>query len=631
MNGKIIKLDEKTINLIAAGEVVENPASIIKELLENSIDARSKSIVIEIKNGGKDYIRVTDDGYGIEEQYMELAFLRHTTSKITKFEDFNTLHTNGFRGEALGSIAAVSKISTVSKKKENLFGVHMILEGGIVQKIERTGAKDGTTVVVENLFYNTPARKKFLKSGQAETAKITDIIIHLALANPSIKFKYINNDKVMLTTIGNYSLQDTIRSIFHEDFKEGLILVNDTHGSVSIEGYITHNTTMFSSRRYQYVFVNNRVIRSKELTATIEDVYDPFIPTGNFPGFILNISVHPSIVDVNIHPNKLDIKFDKDSKVLQSITYMITEKLNQLVMIPKIFTKTTKNKEEPLIENIVIEDLFKKENMMMLVQNSKKTVLSAQHPIVSYPEESIVDSQIRESEESSKLIFTQEPNLEPISLESFPLSSTDEEDVDSTNVYRLDFDYRKAKIIGVIFDTYFIAQFNESMYLIDQHAAHERILYEKFRFALMKQQWNTQTLLIPLQIKIPLILFGQEEEIAKKLNDYGFLAEIFGENVIAIRGIPNIFSPEQSQLFISEILNIQTGDVRKSSLLNDTMAMKACKAAIKAHDKLERIEIHTILTQLDLCENKYACPHGRPVIIEISKYEIEKMFKRVLK
>lgn len=625
MHEKIIKLDEQTINLIAAGEVVENPTSIVKELLENSIDAKSKSIVVEIKNGGKEYIRVTDDGHGIEEQDMELAFLRHTTSKITKFEDFDTLYTNGFRGEALGSIAAVSKITTVSKRKENLFGVHMVLEGGDIQKIERTGAKDGTTVIVEDLFYNTPARKKFLKSSQAETAKITDIIIHLALANPQIKFKYINNSKVMLTTVGNHSLQDTVRAIFPEDFEDGWIPVDEVHDSVKIQGYTTHNTMMFSSRRYQYLFVNNRVIRSKELTAVLEDVYDPFIPAGNFPGFILNILVHPSIVDVNIHPNKLDIKFDKDSNVLQSITHVLTEILNRQVMIPKIFTKNKEDKKEPFIENIAIEDLLKQEVPLNSVRQPESDSL----PIISYQEESIKKNYLLEPMEQPNPFLVQES--ESGSQEHFLKPSAEEQHLDTEITYRVDFDYRKAKIIGVIFDTYFIAEFNQSMYLIDQHAAHERILYEKYLFALTNQKWNTQTLLLPLRIKIPLILFGQEDEIAQKLNTFGFSAEVFGESIIAVRGIPTIFSIEQSQLFISEMLNIHTGDVRKISLLNDAMAMKACKAAIKAHDKLEQSEIHTILTQLDLCENKYACPHGRPIIVEISKYEIEKMFKRVLK
>lgn len=606
MNEKIIKLDERTINLIAAGEVVENPASIIKELLENSIDAHASSIVIEIKNGGKSYIRVTDDGYGIEEKDISLAFERHTTSKITKFEDFDNLHTNGFRGEALGSIAAVSKVTAISKKKEQLFGVHMTIAGGQLQESHRTGAKDGTTIIVEDLFYNTPARKKFLKSTQSETSKITDIIIHLSLANPHIKFKYINNNKVMLTSVGNSSLYDTIQSIFQEEFRQGLVRLSETHDKVKLEGYLGHNTLMFSSRRNQYIFVNGRVVRSKDIIDAIEEAYDPFIPVGNFPAFMLNIIVHPSIVDVNIHPNKLDIKFDKESRVLESVTEIISEKLRQLVMIPKIAASTNQNAkipDEPIIDNLSIADLIEK----TLPPKEQETPVLQQTSTVIYPSKYTLESQIKEEETNIPIVDEPAP------------------------VYEIDFDYQKSKFIGVLFDTYFIAEWNDSIYLVDQHAAHERILYEKYRSAFLRQEINTQTLLSAIQIKLPLILFDLKEEIVHDLLQCGFFAEIFGANSIAIRGIPTIFSLEQAEKFIEEMIDIRAGSTKKSVILDDAIAMKACKAAIKAHDRLKKEEIETVMKQLYQCENKYACPHGRPVIIEISKYEIEKMFKRVLK
>lgn len=618
-NKPIIMLDQATINLIAAGEVVESPASIIKELVENSIDAGSSSIVIEIKDGGKSYIRVTDDGEGIDENSVEIAFQRHTTSKITTYNDFENLHTNGFRGEALGSISAVSKVTLVTKTLENLYGIHMVLVGGELLDKKKTGAKDGTTIIVEDIFFNTPARKKFLKTNQAETSKISDIIIHLALANPNIKFKYINNNKVMLSTLGNNSLLDTINSIHNGEFRNGLLEIDETLRGVTLKGYIGHNTLMYSSRRNQYIFVNSRVVRGKEIVDAIESAYSSFIPSGNFPAFMIDILIPPSIVDVNIHPNKLDIKFGKENNIAEIVEQIIKEKLNNLVMIPQI--SLVRNKKQPpvqekIIESISIDHLIENSNPVMDIANIKTNLETPSSILYADPVEvlpEVRETLLQENQVIENKIL--EENLELLEYQS----------------YTVDFDHRQAIFIGIIFDTYFIAQYHSSIFLIDQHAAHERILYEKYLNSVINCEYNTQNLLIPINIKFPLTLSGLEEEVIDYLENKGFVAELFGENNIAVRGIPNIFSMEQGRLFVDEVINLKTQNIKKAVILDNKIAMQACKAAIKAHDKLDPSEIHSILSDLSLCKNKYTCPHGRPVIVELSKYEIEKMFKRVLK
>lgn len=623
---RILLLDDKTVSLIAAGEVVESPASIIKELIENSIDAESKSIVIEIRDGGKSYIRVTDDGCGIEEEDAELAFRRHTTSKMKNFSDFDRLMTNGFRGEALGSICAVSKAQMITKTRDSLYGSHLFWEGGKLLQQQKTGAKDGTTMIVEDIFFNTPARRKFLKSAQAETSKITDIVMKLSLANPSVRFKYINNNKVMLSTAGSGSVLDTIYSIYSKDLMSAMIEIDKKIGDVQLKGYIGHNTLMFSSRRYQHIFVNRRVIRGRELGFAAEEAYSAFIPSGNYPGFVLDIQVPPSVVDVNIHPNKLDIKFDRELQIPKIIEQTIRDCLNELVMIPKarIVPGEKKKNDEMRVENIFIEDILRSKEDTVAEQSL--TVRSPQGENakagdgneIFYSSSPSAPLQVRET-------FSSETEKEKSTFDPFLISET--EDIS----YRLDFDYRDLKQIGVLFETYFVAQYKSSMYLVDQHAAHERILFEKYMKALQKDEVSAQILLSPSKVRLPLTLAGMEDEIIFYLRKKGFEIDLFGENELMIRAVPTMFTIEQGRAFIEEVIDIKAQDTKKAVLLNDRTAMKACKAAIKANDHLHPEEIDTILRELDACRNKYACPHGRPVIVEISKYEIEKMFKRVLK
>lgn len=618
MNHIIRELDEKTINLIAAGEVVESPASVVKELIENSIDANAKSIVIEIKNGGKDYIRITDDGFGIPQSQVEKAFMRHTTSKLSTFSDFNTLRTNGFRGEALASIASVSNISITTKVASSINGTYLQISAGQVIENYSIGAKDGTTIIVEDLLFNTPARRNFLKSNQAESAKITDTIIKLGIIHQNIKFKYINNSKVLFSSYGNGSLETLFYMIYGNDFKNNLISVNENLASnISLEGILGTNSLMLPSRKSQHIYVNKRIVKSKMLSNAIEKAYKEYIPSGRYPAFALNINADPSLIDVNIHPNKLEIKFNENLNIYDKLFYIVKNELKKITMIPSV---KPVNKERPkeIIKEIQLNDLFIASKDTL---NEPKSDLSIEKSLYNEPKE-----KIEVVKEDNSFVSFPSKKYEIEKEDDFKENLVDE----ITEITKENINYKNLIIIGRVFNTYILAEFQSCLYLIDQHAAHERVLFEKYMNSFENQEILVQELIIPLELNFSPDFEEYVDDFLTQIEFYGFSGSRFSHNLIAIRGIPNTLDTQSSKVFLYELMNLYSSIDSSTEFIRDMIASKACKAAVKGNDKLHFVEINHLLNELNECKNKFACPHGRPIVVKLTKYEIEKMFKRII-
>lgn len=623
MSNNIKKLDKDIINLISAGEVIESPAAICKELIENSIDSGAKNIVLEIKNGGKSYIRVTDDGSGIDETQIANAFQSHYTSKITTYEDFISVTSNGFRGEALASISAISKVTIITRTLDKNYAIKAKLDKGEVTDYEKTGANLGTTLIAEDIFYNTPARRNFLKNDKHEARKITDYMIKYAISNTDISFQYINNDKNVFQTYGSGKIEEVISLLFNREFDNSIILVNENiYQDVKLSGAIGNNTTMLSNRRGQYIFVNNRIVENKELIQYIEHSYRKFIPSGNFPIFFLNIKINPQKIDINIHPNKLHVKFFESLNIFEKISLKIEEILLNYQMIPEV---KVGNKNENQLEDEIIKQLEIKLNNNFHTYNSNDSLKK----IISEDDEEYVTESQNFTEQDFYLKDLNKKNrtnkLDTIELE-IPLSSQKYEVQNKAYIDLTELNFR-----GRIFNTYIALENDDTVFLIDQHAAHERILFEKFSKLFTEQKINTQRLLVPENIKISYEIMEEIDLLLELLEKTGFEVEIFGDNIILVRGVPTIFSEDESKKFIENAIDIIYKENLRNDVIYDKIATKACKAAIKGNMiNLKNNEIKRLIEDLEKCENRYACPHGRPVIIEISKYEIEKLFKRIL-
>lgn len=603
MSSKIKLLDEMTINKIAAGEIIEKPASVVKELVENSIDAKSNHIIIEVKNGGKDYIRVTDNGEGIKYDQVELAFLRHSTSKITNIEDLNNIYSLGFRGEALASIGMVSKVELLTRTVDSLKGVKVLLREGIVENKELVGCPIGTSMIIKDLFYNVPVRQKFLKSNIVEGNLISDVVYKLALGNPSVSFKYIKDNKTILKTPGSGELYSNIYSILGKDFIDNLEYFTYTNPNITIKGFLSNNTFHRGNRKHQYIYVNNRWVKNEEITKTIESCYKTLIPINKYPVFIIYIDIKPSIIDINIHPTKEEIKFanqDKINNIIKKITY---NKINKIVTIPNI--ETTRIEDE----QIVFLDSPNLKTDIKILDDSKEYKNDDEINVPNIVYEKIIDES-----NTSYNVYKNSTN------------STDEHLKISDVINDVNY-------VGILFNTYIILEnrkLNE-FYIIDQHAAHERIMYEKFMEEYMNEMVVIQRLFTPYIIE----LSGSEMDIVinnielfKKL---GFEIEEFGINTIMIRGVPLVFGkPSLKELFLNILDNIRDDLSSNYDINIDKIAKLACSQAIKGGDIISQVEVKELLNQLQKAQNPYTCPHGRPVIIKMTKRELEKEFKRVM-
>lgn len=623
---KINILDDSTINKIAAGEVVERPSSIIKELVENSIDAGSSYISIEIENGGKDLIRIIDNGSGIDKDDINKAFLRHATSKINTVEDLSSLESLGFRGEALASISAVSKLEMLTKTEEALIGLRIVLDGGKIREKEATSANRGTQISVRDLFFNTPARRKFLKSNQAEAQAITDIVNKIAIGNPSIKIKYINNSKTIYETLGDGSIINAIRMIYGRDISENLIEIDYRSKYFSISGYLGNNNIYRGNRNHQHVYINGRYIKSPNISKKINDAYKAIIPINKYPIYFVNISVDPAKVDVNIHPSKLEVKFDQEEEILNELSDFVRGILLKSSLVGRYknnsrgkdlynknsfagfnsFSYSPQEVENNLTSTAIRED----------VNNSGSNQNTNESPRV---QADMIQTPIRLSDINNDGI---QDKKEVDSKMEYQQSSFIEESPDRNP------DFIGLKFIGIIFDTYIIFSKNDDMIMLDQHAAHERIRFEMYMSKYKANDISVQMLIDPIIMDLDANDMDTVRKNIDVFSSFGFLVEEFGHRSISIRGLPNTFGEPESKRFIYELID----GLGKIDNIYDTkydeIAEIACKSAIKGNDKISIEEAKHLIGQLEECSNPYTCPHGRPTMVKMTRYEIEKLFKR---
>ena len=670
---KIINiLDDLTINKIAAGEVVERPSSVTKELIENSIDASSTQIVIDIVDGGKKQIRITDNGEGIPSSEVDKSFLRHATSKIKKIDDLYDLYSLGFRGEALASIASVSRLEMITKTKDEPLGTKVVLEGGKEVLKEPVGTKNGTTIIIKDLFFNTPVRQKFLKSTHAETINISDLINKLAIGNTNVQFKYINNGKLMLNTPGDNKLISVIRSIYGKEIVENLIEINEEGSFCNINGYIGNNNIYRSNKNLQHIYINNRYVRSKIILDAINEAYKSIIPINKHGVCFLNIDINPAKIDVNIHPTKMEIKFENDKDLYIEIRDLLKKKLLNTALIGKYENyddkfKVNESKETYLQEKEAYLQTFNnlnKENEedKNLNKATPKNDFSELNSFMSLSEALSRNNKVEENKANKEKVkdntitsnnIEKEIKLQSIENEFFidgvvdvsksfsfdklnslnekndkkaELNQISEENIKSENRFSIT-DFR---VVGSILNTYIVLEKNEAMYLLDQHAAHEKVLYEEYMKKFKNHKIDMQMLLDPIVMEFSNVDMMKIENNMDLFLNFGFEIELFGNNHIMVRGVPTIFGTPESEKFILQIIDNMEDLSSSYDLKGDKFASMACRAAIKANDKIHIIEMKKLLLQMEKCENPFTCPHGRPTIVEISKKEIEKMFKRIM-
>lgn len=610
--GKIRILDNLTIQKIAAGEVVERPSSIVKELIENSLDANSNNITIEIQNGGKTYIRITDDGDGIDEDDLDLAFKRHSTSKLSTVEDLYKIRSLGFRGEALSSISNVSKVEIMTKTENSIGGIQAIVEEGQIISKTVIGSPKGTTMIIRDLFYNLPVRKKFLKSDLIESNQISDIVYKIALGNLETSFKFIRDNKVVLKTSRNNDLSSHIYSILGKEFSNNLVEIDTDNKGIRLKGYLSSNNLYRSNRNHQYIYINGRYINNSAISSAIESHFRSIIPLNRFPVFILFIEMDPAIIDVNIHPTKQEIKFANQDEIIGVIDGAIEDSLYSSITIPKVnfHKKIEKKYDNPL--PLLFESITETDNSNV---NMQKGIIIKD---LTIQKESVLSS-------DDDIYINESDDNEEYNLASNYMD-------DKNNKDSIKYTLANIEPIGVIFSTYILAEdrVNEKFYFIDQHAAHERVMYEKYLGEYEKESIVTQQILIPEIIElsnIEMTNFLNNISVFLKL---GFDVEEFGNSSIIIRGVPLLFgTPNIKNLFYDLLDNIQM-EIKSSYGIKLEKIMKiACTRSIKSGDNIDQIEILSLFDQLKKCRDPHSCPHGRPTILEMTKRDIEKEFLRI--
>ena len=663
-------LDQNTINKIAAGEVIERPASVVKELLENAIDAKATAVTVEIREGGISFIRVTDNGCGIEKEEIPLAFLRHSTSKIQSVEDLFTVSSLGFRGEALSSIAAVGQVELITKTARSISGNRYQIEGGQERGMEEIGAPDGTTFIVRNLFYNTPVRRKFLKTPTTEGAHVADLVEKIALSHPEISIRFIQNNQNKLHTSGNHNLKDIIYTVYGREITANLIPVSRSEETCLIEGFIGKPVIARSNRNFENYYINGRYIKSNIINKAIEEAYKPFMMQHKYPFTMLHLTIEPEFLDVNVHPTKMELRFQDGERIFRLVRDTVAEALRQKELIPTVALNEEREQrpaevlsgkedsfvlretpEEYRLKNRPGEQPALKATSQIrrertgLFQEIPKPQKKLETPVSSQQEAEPDPPAFRVNEELTRLL-RQRPGealpTEPEEKQAEPRNVDGENEAQQEQIAeQMDLFEEKLlepksrsrhKLIGPLFATYWLVEFQEQLYIIDQHAAHEKVLYEKTMNSLKTREYTCQ------QIHPPIILtLGSKEALMLEKNmqiftDIGFEIEPFGGKEYAVRGVPdNLFSIAKKELLL-EMLDTLSEDtqVRNADLIYEKVASMSCKAAVKGHDRLSAAEADALIDQLLDLENPYACPHGRPTIISMSKYELEKKFKRIV-
>lgn len=688
--GKIVLLDELTINKIAAGEVIERPASVVKELVENSIDAGATNITVEIQNGGISKIRIIDNGSGMSKDDLEFAFERHATSKIRKAADLENVKSMGFRGEALASIAAIAHVELVSKTEDDNIGHKIVVEGGKILEIEDSASQKGTTITVSNLFFNTPVRYKFLKKDFTEAGYIEDAVTRIAIANPNIAIKLINGNKTIIQTNGNGDLKTVIYTIYGKEIAEGLLEVNYEYEGIKVTGAIGKPEIARNNRSYQMFFVNKRYIKDKTLSAGVEQAFKGLIPIGKYGVVVLNIEIEPNKIDVNVHPTKLEIRFQEEQKVFKAIYHSVKDTLlkgdlvkeverepvveEQKLEVNQEPVKLEENqiKTEQVVEPKVETEDIKKSGFMGLFKKKEK---DADEFIENYstntlqeifaqksagqPEE--VEIPTQEQKNKMEDIIEKQKELENPKVEEPTSKDFDEmyvktfgklpetqkieensnkidiktlKEVENISVFEEKENYNtipKYKFIGALFSTYLVIEMKDEIYIIDQHAAHERVMYEKVKKNFYNNmEKDSQIMLLPDIIE----LSHKERAIVKENTDLfkkaGFIIEEFGDNTIRLIGVPSLcMDLDTKELFLEILDEIDTVAITAKQEKEDKfISTIACKAAVKANMKLTNEEVDTLMRQLLVLSNPFTCPHGRPTAIKMTRYDIERKFNR---
>ena len=660
-------LDQNTINQIAAGEVIERPASVVKELLENAIDAKSTAVTVEIKEGGIGFIRITDNGCGIEKKDVKIAFLRHSTSKIMSAEDLVSVSSLGFRGEALSSIAAVGQVELITKTKGELTGIRYVIEGGEEKSFDEVGVPDGTTFIVRNLFFNTPARRKFLKSAVTEGGYISDIVERIALSHPEVSVRFIVNGQNKLHTSGNGNLKDVIYAVFGRDIAANLLEIKAENEFMKISGFVGKPIISRGNRNYENYFINGRYIRSSLISKSIEEAYKPFMMQHKYPFTALHINIDGSLLDVNVHPTKMELRFRNQEQIYPYILKLIGDTLLGKELIPESVCddeKTEKAKlnnelkeQKKLVAYKPLAEPFEVNRRRPAFSKPEITKTVISKPEISKP---MIDKQVeRNSNNKTEDIASKEDNIiknnysainENVEAENnivkenneFPDNYKQAEKVVETKPEQLTlFEEKllskeareKHVLVGQVFDTYWIVQFGDKMFIIDQHAAHEKVLYERTLAKYRERKAMSQSINPP----IILTLSMSEEALLKKymdiFTDFGYEIEHFGGKEYCVRAVPyDLYSISKEDLLMEILDNLsdETAGKVTPQLITEKIASMSCKAAVKGNNRLSEAEANKLIDELLTLENPYNCPHGRPTIISMSKYELEKKFKRIL-
>lgn len=681
-------LSKETIDKIAAGEVVERPKSVVKELLENAVDARASAVTVEIKEGGISFIRVTDNGSGIEKGEVPKAFLRHATSKIQSAEDLSHIMSLGFRGEALSSIAAVSRMELITKTREELTGIRYLIEGGVEKETEEIGAPDGTTILVRNLFFNTPVRKKFLKQPQTEGGYISDLMEHMAMAHPEISFKYINNGQTRFHTSGNGKLEEIIYRIYGRDISNALVPIDVEENGIRMYGFLGKTEINRANRNFEIYFVNGRFIKSAMIGRAIEEGYKKYVMQHKFPFAVLHFEIASQEIDVNVHPTKMEVRFTNQQKLYDFIAGNILAALHRIELIPKVVLEPVREEAERKIPAGAMPEPFETgraqregeiSSRFCAAADSSKKRVAEEMPYTADKDTFFEDnrslSKLEENRENGEIagkmqevlqkpettrvigmedsgksreyakehanvikasehIFVEKPAFveksafnEKADAQGKPEQMNFFEEKMLTKEARSEYD-----IVGQIFDTYWLVVFHEKLFIIDQHAAHEKVKYESFMKQLEKRQIQSQIINPPVIIT----LTGREEnvlrEYRKTFEEMGFEIEAFGGNEYAVRSVPaDLYGCSENELFKEMLDELADGPVKGApSIIRQRIATMACKSAVKGNMKFDLSGIEALIDQLLALEDPYHCPHGRPTIISMSRYELEKKFKRII-
>lgn len=607
-------LNQETIDKIAAGEVVERPCSVVKELVENAIDAGSTAITVEIKEGGISFIRITDNGCGIERDQVAVAFYRHSTSKIRSAEDLLTVKSLGFRGEALSSISAVARVELITKTYDELTGTRYVIEGSKELSNEEIGAPDGTTFIVKDLFYNVPARRKFLKTAQTEGSYISDMVEKLALSHPDISFKFINNNQTKLHTSGNGNRKDIIYHIFGREISSSLLEVKHECEYFKVEGFIGKPVITRGNRNYENYFINGRYVKSNILSRAIEEAYKSFLMQHQYPFTVLYFTFF-SELDVNVHPTKMELRFDNNNEIYVELCDTIYAILSHKEMIPEVPVDST-----PAPKKIVheykepIPEPFEKRRINEVRAAESRSVYG----------QSVTSAVTEPAAKAPETSAAYEP--------AQVVTGTQQTLGDYDKVFLTESAKKQFSIIGQLFKTYWLIEFEDKLYIIDQHAAHEKVLYEKTMARLANKDFTSQRISPPIVMTLDARESEMLEKYRSQIEQFGYEVEHFGGKEYMISAIPdNLFNIDMKDLFIEMLDDFSNATGRQTpDIITEKVASMSCKAAVKGNDKLTLSEINELIDELLSLDNPYNCPHGRPTIISMSKYEIEKKFKRIV-